>query len=433
MRSCRSAIITFLSFAVAGILWVGGITLTVPGQTVTSAQGRTIEVPLDYQDPSRGHAPLYFELGAPFDSAKPTVFIIADGQQFYVRRGAVAELQRTLFGDAFNIVGIIGRGFTQEFIKATLDEKGNPDWSAAWRIFNSEQWVNDIDAVRRVILGDQGKILLYGRSGGAYLVHQYLMKYGIHSPRAFTMSPVNPVINHDLGIDIERFWEEIGAYDRSLQPMLRKVLDQHTRDRVRILITLQRQHFFVPAEKLPAARAELVRALARGDLQYYEKSRKEYQVDDVLKLSESSGVIPQNVRVLELIYPSGAFRRIGQDEIYPLIESQYHFTRPLISLIEAGKIPRPGFDISAAYRLNTEVFVLAARWDEAVDYRTSIALAYSYPRHQLFIADDNHVFTKLTESGVTKQLVQAFLKYGIGSPELQGALQAAEPRRWAER
>lgn len=137
--------------------------------------------------------------------------------------------------------------------------------------------------------------------------------------------------------------------------------------------------------------------------------------------------------MLELIYPSGAFQRLGGSAVYPLIETQYHFIEPLISLIKAGRIPAPDFDISAAHRLSTEVFVLAGRADEAVDYRTSMALAYSYPHHQLFIADDNHVFAKLTESGLSNRLLPAFLKFGAASTEFQKALSDAEPYRWVEK
>ena len=117
------------------------------------------------------------------------VFIIADGQQFYVRRGAIAQLRKSSFGDAFNVVGIIGRGFTQEFARAVQDASGQTRWALAWRVFNSEQWVEDIDTVRRKLVGQRGGILLYGASGGAYLVHQYLMKYGAHVQRAFRLRP----------------------------------------------------------------------------------------------------------------------------------------------------------------------------------------------------------------------------------------------------
>lgn len=80
----------------------------------------------------------------------------------------------------------------------------------------------------------------------------------------------------------------------------------------------------------------------------------------------------------------------------------------------------------------TEVFVIAGRWDETVDYGTSIALANSYPLHQLLVADDNHLFAKLNASGLRLHLLRTFLKYGLNSPQLNEALQACEPYRWKE-
>ncbi len=68
--------------------WITGVTY---GQTA-SALGRTIEVPLDHKSPSSGRGSLYFEFGAVYDRTKPTVFIIADAQQFYFRHDQIARL-----------------------------------------------------------------------------------------------------------------------------------------------------------------------------------------------------------------------------------------------------------------------------------------------------------------------------------------------------
>lgn len=431
MKLYSPSIIHNLAYRIiACALLMGGAAQVIYGQT--PPLGRTINVPLDYKNPKLGRAPLYFEFGAPYEKSKPTIFIIADGQQFYVRRGAVAQLQQALFGDAFNVVGIVTRGSTQEFIKATLDGSGQPDWAKAWRIFNSAQWINDIESVRRSVVGDKGKVLLYGRSGGAYLIHQYLAKYGSHVQRAFTQSVVNPLLNRELNIPLDTFWEELGAQDPSLQTALRQALDQHPGERIEILLALQRQHFYVAADKLPAARAELIHTLAASDMRKYEEAKKEYEVEGVMKLSESPEIIPQDVRVLEFLYPSGAFQRIGGEGIYPLLETQHHFISPLLTLLAEGKIDLPAFDTLPAHSLAAEVFVLAGRWDEAVDYRTAIALAYLYPRHHLFIADDNHVLGKLTESGTSSRLIQAFMKFGLDGPEFKSALDASKAHRWTE-
>ena len=92
---------------------------------------------------------------------------------------------------------------------------------------------------------------------------------------------MNPLMSRQLRIEPDRFWEEIGAQDRELQALLSKALEQHSEERLKILITLQRQHFFVPAEKLRMAQAELIRALAKGEMGFYEKARKEYQVEEI--------------------------------------------------------------------------------------------------------------------------------------------------------
>jgi pimeloyl-ACP methyl ester carboxylesterase len=430
MKLCQPVIYKLAYGIIACAIVSGCVAQAIDSQSPTL--GRTINVPLDYKNPKLGRAPLYFEFGAPYEKSKPTIFIIADGQQFYVRRGTVTRLQQALFGDAFNVVGIVTRGSTQEFIKATLDGSGQPDWAKAWRIFNSEQWINDIESARRSVLGDKGKVLLYGRSGGAYLIHQYLAKYGAHVQRAFTQSAVHPLLNRELNIPLDTFWEELGAQDPGLQTALRQALNQHPGERIGILLALQRQHFYVTADKLPAARAEIIHTLAAGDMRKYEQAKKEYEVEGVMKLSESPEIIPQDVRVLELIYPSGAFQRIGGEGIYPLLETQHHFIKPLLTLLAEGKINLPTFDTRPAHSLAAEVFVLAGRWDEAVDYRTAIALAYLYPRHHLFIADDNHVFAKLTESGASSSIIQAFMKFGLDGPEFKNALDESKAHRWTQ-
>jgi pimeloyl-ACP methyl ester carboxylesterase len=342
-------------------------------------------------------------------------------------------LQQDLFGDAFNVVGIVTRGGTPEFITAVLDKDAKPDWLKAWHVFNSDQWIEDVEDVRKAVVGAEGKILLYGKSGGAYLVQQYLTKHGAHVRRAFIESPANLFINRELGIVVDTFWRELGAQDPALQVALGKALDKHPDDRVRMLVTLQRQHFYLPADKLADARAKLIHALANDDTHYYEQARKDYEVDAIMALMASKDVIPQNVRVIELIRPSGEFRPADGKTVRPLMETQYGFTKSLNELVDAGKIPEPRFDFAASHRLDTEVFLIGARWDEAVDYRTTIALAFTYPRHVLYVADDNHTLKKLTADQTRNRMLRAFLAHGPDSAEFRDALAAAESRRWAAR
>ncbi len=392
-----------------------------------------INVPLSYEEPALGTAKLALDYAAPFNPAKRTVLVIADGQQFYVRSGAMKDLQESTFGDAVNVVGIITRGTTPAFIDATLGSDGKADWSKAWKVFNSGEWVDDVESVRKAIVGEQGEVDLYGRSGGAYLVHQYLSLHSDHVERIFTQSAVNPYLNAELGISLDTFWSDLGRQNTTLQEQLQSALKTHPEERIGILMTLQRQHFFVSADKINDARANLIHALAAGNMGAYRTARKDYQVDDMAAMYASKDIIPQDVRVLELLAPSGAFDHLGDGGLYPLAETQAFEIKPLLDMLHSGKITLQPFDFAALHRCPADVFVLAGRYDEAVDYRTEIALASVYPHHFLFIADDNHVFSALTANGASLSLISTFFAQGSQSESFTNAVHDSRRYRWIEK
>ena len=393
---------------------------------------KTITVPFIYEQPSAGSAQLTLDFGAPFQKNLPTVLVIADGQQYYVRPGAMKDLQESTFGNGVNVVGIVPRGTTPAFIKASLDSAGKPDWLRAWQIFNSREWIKDIESTRKALVGAAGSVYLYGRSGGAYLVHEYLTEHAEHVAKVFTQSAVNPYLNAELGITLDRFWSELYEQDPHLQLELATALRLYPEERLGILTTLQRQHFYLPGEKINEARATLIHSLAAGDLSTYKQAREKYEVDKMEAMSQTEDIIPQNVRVLELVGPSGVFDSLGDGKIYPLAETQAHVIQPLLELQKAGKIKLVPFDFAALHHCTTQVFILSGRYDEAVDYRTSIALASAYPRHQLFLANDNHVFSALASSGTSKKIIAAFFGTGIGSEQLATTLSDAQRFRWRE-
>lgn len=394
--------------------------------------GGEVTVPLDHRAPAGPSASLRYELGAAFDAAKPTVFVIADAQQFYARAGAMPALQASLFGDGFNVVGIPGRATTPAFLRASRDADGRTDWRAAWRIFNSAQWVEDIEAVRRQLLGEHGKVLLYGRSGGAFLIHQYLALHGEHVERAWTQAPLNPYIAAGLGLRADHFWDEIGAYDPASQGLLRQALARAPGERARWLRILQRQNFFVPLARRDEERARLIRAMAAGDTAVIEAAGKAYQVDEVARMMAAPEGVAILVRLYEFEAPFIARAQPPDDGIHPGEETFRDQVRPLRWLEEQGLIAPVAFDPAPLHRLDAEVFVLAGRHDHTADYRASIALSALYPRGRLFIADDTHVFEAMNRQGHAIRLLRAFLAHGADSADYRAAESAADALRWRE-
>ena len=125
----------------------------------------SISVPLSYEEPALGTARLALDYAAPFDPAKPTVLVIADGQQFYGRTGAMKELRESTFGDAVNVVGIITRGTTPAFIDATLSTDGKPDWPKAWKVFNSGEWSVTLNLCAEPLLENKAESISMGAPG----------------------------------------------------------------------------------------------------------------------------------------------------------------------------------------------------------------------------------------------------------------------------
>jgi predicted alpha/beta hydrolase family esterase len=395
---------------------------------------RTITVPFDYSRPELGTFPLEVEFGAPFDPAKPIVLVIADGQQFYVSKGSVAGIRTRTFGDAFNVAGILPRGANEAVTKAVTNADGTRDWQRAWQFLQAEQWLGDIESVRKALAGEEGLVSLFGASGGADLIHHYLVRYGRHIARAYTASPGSGAIEQELGLRGDLSWSDPAMTDPATLAKLQRVLKARPAERPRIMITLQRQHFFVSAADLRRERKRLVDALAAGDEKAYEKARADYQVDAILDLEHSAQGLAIAVREFEFLEASGNLSLLAGDGtrggIHPGVESTRDVAAPLLDLLARGAITVPPIDRTPSHTLPAEVFLLASRWDEAIDYRVAIALAYSYPKHLLFIADDNHVFGKARTQSLQPRLVQTFLLHGIGSPQLDALLKELESYRW---
>jgi pimeloyl-ACP methyl ester carboxylesterase len=394
--------------------------------------GFECEVPLDHKNPEFGSGKIYYEFGQPYQSSKPTVIVISDAQQFYIRQGEVSKFQERWFGSSFNVLGIVGRGTSPDFLQIVLNEDESTDWIKAWNIFNYQQWLGDIEAVRKSVLGDEGKVLIYGESGGAMLAHQYLAEYGQHVSRAFTRAVVNPYLVGQLGLNSDRFWKEVEEFDPELLKELDIVLERYSSTRPMVVMTLQRQNFFVPPDQLGAARAKLIKALAAGDDDYFAKVRQEYEVDAVQEVMNSSEAIPIRVRLFEFLAPSGAFERMGGSELYPDYEVQINISGPLIDLHRANKISLNDFPFRNLHKLTTEVFLLAGRWDHVVDYRSTISLASRYLNHHLFLANDDHMFKKFEESGLLVPILVNFFEFGLTDSKYQTALEKASPHRWRE-
>jgi pimeloyl-ACP methyl ester carboxylesterase len=388
---------------------------------------RTVNVPFDYNRPELGSFTLYYELGRPFDPLKPTVFVIADGQQFYVRKGSVADLQVQVFGDQLNVVGIVGRGFNDAVIQK-YDRDGRVDWPSAYEFLKSDQWVEDIERVRTHFLGPTGHIDLYGRSGGGLLVHKYIARHPSHVNIAFTQAAVNRFLDAEFGLQSDHFWTDLGNSDPSLQPLLLEVIEKHRDQYDKIMLLLQRQNFFVSRDKITPERARLIHGLARWDQDLLDGLAREYQIQPIIDLLNSPQGAAARVRVFELFSPvlppqaPKELQRIDPDDKVGRI-----FGAPLFTLLAQGKINTPVMYMSALHDFQGQAYVVAGRYDHTADYRSQIALATCFRNHRLLLLKDSHDFPNLYATGHYARLVQAIFAHGLHSPQLAAVERRLEP------
>ena len=387
-----------------------------------------VPVPLDHSEPRLGRFPLRCEWGAPPQSGRTTVVVVADGQQYFVRPGGAARLERDLFGGGLNVLAIVGRSRAPEVERFVLPG-ARPDWQAAYRFLNWRQWARDVEAVIRHLGLGSRHLGLYGRSGGAHLIHQILTLRPDLRGRAYVQAAVNHPLDVAWGLGADHLWEQLAASDAAAARNLAAWLERRPERRRDLVLVLQRQHFFETLEALPAARTNAVRAFLSGDEAAIAEMLERYQINAIQQSRSTLEGIGGGVRVYEFAAPH-ADPRTRAAPLRPDVEALFHYAHPLA---EEGYRPAvAATDWSRLRDQGMEVLQVAGRHDHTADYRTQIGLAGLTRGSRLLLLDDDHVFKRWTAAGTQRALLQAFFRDGMESQAFRSALAAVEPLRWRE-
>jgi pimeloyl-ACP methyl ester carboxylesterase len=390
---------------------------------------RYVEVPLDHRDPALGTFTLYYELSSNFTFDRPTVFYIVDSQQY--AHGADGTARDYGFSNSLNLVLIEYRGRKHSPIDVRNPD-GSVDWGRAYRLLASHQAVEDIEAVRRDLFSEapDTRISLYGRSGGAYLIHEYLSKYPTHAARAFTRTAPNPLIMHQQGNpESAAFVNGLDAIDPSLRMKLRAVLDRETVPRHDLLWLLLQLPYNDP--NAPQIQARIINELYQHDTTTYHEyhAQPRYDLAGLLRsptLERQMGV-GMFLRPLECDGPY----LLGPKPEYidPVYTTFRYVSAPFISLIEDEGLPGPEYPTLESFRhVEAEVFYLAGGHDHMSPWSIAVELAAWFPHYRYFIADDTHTMNEHPEC--YRQLRNAFFLHGLDSPELDEAAASPQCVEW---
>lgn len=150
-----------------------------------------LQLPIDHNDPARGNFTDFYVLSPNFKPGENVIFWLFDNQQEAVgminSSGDFEDFENNLGGLSYVLIG--NRGVNPTLFPEIYNKDGSINYALAMKLYGSAQQIEDIEAVRRDmqkqgLLPENGKIMLYGGSGGGFLVQQYLDKYGTNVSRA---------------------------------------------------------------------------------------------------------------------------------------------------------------------------------------------------------------------------------------------------------
>lgn len=179
------------------------------------SQHHYLQLAIDHNDPDQGTFTGFYILSPNFKPGDPVVFWLFDLQQEPVgllrTPGDFEYFENNLSGLSYVLIG--NRGTSPTLFPEIYNKDGTVNYSLAMKLYSSDQQIADIEAVRedmqsQGLLPPDGNIMLYGGSGGGFLVQQFLNKYGSHVTRALIESSGAPDLAREHGTTFaSKFYE----------------------------------------------------------------------------------------------------------------------------------------------------------------------------------------------------------------------------------
>lgn len=390
----------------AGSTFVKAVKLDPP-DPVEDAHHRYLEVPICHARPDWGTFKLYYEVNSDFDRSKPTIMLPGSGQVEESWAGFADRYKNEVLETDCNVVVFQYRGtFASRIDRVAIHRK--LDWSEAYQIFRIENVVEDMDRVRRDLLGTDGKLHLWGCSAVAVVAAAYLAKYSRHVPRAFlsgffkdTAAACRSAVQF-----FERFLAE-----RKLTASFDKIVREGRLPVEQLLFVLQRLLYS------DQQRAEaLIREAASGNAKLLdEETARQGTVDAFIRtcqLNAPQGVVfmyETNIPVYEDGRPdiNAVFYKIGE---------------PIRRFVPAGeRNPKP-LDLENLESVCSEVLLLAGTLDQVAPVEEMEKLRRLLPRSRLAIFQAYHCF--YDQKTIRNRISELFYRGGLESAELGSFLRS---------
>lgn len=362
-----------------------------PGTPEEDYFHRYISVPLNYKNPELGTFKLYYELCSDFDENKPTVMIPTDGQRTFSQVG-MADQYKTMFDLGFNTVTYEFRGMFASQIP--IIDKPSLDWNLAYEILNCDNVIEDIESIRKDLLGDQ-KIFILGGSGTAMMGMKYTAKYPDNVEKAFLMSFFKDAKgSSEAGVSFfNKFLEQ-----NNLMKEFDKITKSPDIDLEQFFFLLQRLLYYDKntAQKMIVDISDNNYKLYEeylekfGSVSFFVRSAQKYRPWSVVFMYESN--IETSANIPDINYP---FYKIGE----------------AIRNTREGYYSDDLFNIEDLDQVNTDVLLVAGSLDQVAPVSELMRIHQELPRSELAIIEAYHCLQSSEESKTCRnELANWFFK-----------------------
>jgi len=344
-----------------------------------------------------------------FDENKPTILIPIDGQRTFSQVGW-ADKYKKMFGLEFNTVIYEYRGMYCSRIPE-LDSR-NIDWPRAYELLNSDNVVEDIERIRRDLLGDK-KINILGGSGTAMIGLKYIARYPENVDRAFLMSFFKDARgSSEAGVAyFQRFLKK-----NNLEKVYDQAWQQPDVERAQLLFLIQRLLYYDENEV-----KELIRETSQGDFIRYKKYTRLLGTVDFFVRSIQKYKPWTVVFMYETNMPTGVEEKY--DVNYPFLE----IARPLLNIYaETPTYQEHLFDIKNLEKVTSEILLVGGTLDQVAPVSELVRIHRVLPHSRLALFEAYHCLAAPQAARICRNdLANLFFLYGLDSRKLSEYLESS--------
>ncbi|NSB30253.1 hypothetical protein [Clostridium saccharoperbutylacetonicum] len=387
-----------------------------------------IELPIDHNNSSLGKYKGFYRLSPNFTPRKDVIFYLTDGQQNKVHTKSTFDIfEAKLPGASYVVMGRRG-SYPSLFPEVYTNEK-DVDYKKTMNLYGTDQQIEDIEMVRQDLekkgyLPPDGKIMLFGGSGGGILVQQYLAKYGEHVSRVMLEATSAPDIIIDNKVNITGYNFNIIMKEKNSAALekLKNILTSEKVDRAKLCYML----FKISVTHIDWADTceKLIDEIYQGNKKTYYKNlcNPEYNFSLCEIMMESPIMESTKVRMFELDGEQIIkYCKEPNTDINVCFEWDKELLKDYLKQAEAGILNVPKINLlEDRKKYNGEVLFFIGDMDIDFSPNVAKAITQSYTKSKLVLVHDTHGM--VMEGKEYQNLRTTFFTQGLYSDKLQNII-----------